>query len=449
MSNIIFLKNCPDYDENLIMNSLPNEFFNIIKPTDRVVLKPNWVKESHLRKKKKWEYVITHPVVLTAVIKKVLQFLQEGGGISIIDGPQTDSSFKKIIKRYPVNNWKEIANKQGVNLEIIDLREDEWIQKSDITISRKKLPGDPRGKVEINLFKEMSEFWGHVKSKRGYYGADYNLSETNRAHDGKNNIYRVSRTAIDADVFINLPKLKTHKKAGITCCLKNLVGINTYKNFLPHHSEGSPTEGGDQYPRTNLRTKIEGPLLAFLKQNVIHNTAFAKILQPFRKIGELVFGKTNKTLRSGNWYGNDTLWRTVLDLNKILFYANTNGTMRDDSFINAKKYIGIVDGILAGDGNGPLEPDPVEMGYILVGNNPVAIDCVCARLMGFDPMKIPSIKNAFSIQHYKIVGFSLNDIYLDFDSIKFNINSIPFEMVVRFEPYFGWKKHIEYQNNEL
>ncbi|MCV6004648.1 DUF362 domain-containing protein, partial [Escherichia coli] len=43
--------------------------------------------------------------------------------------------------------------------------------------------------------------------------------------------YLVSRDIIEADVVINLPKLKTHKKAGLTCALKNLIGINGNKEF--------------------------------------------------------------------------------------------------------------------------------------------------------------------------------------------------------------------------
>ena len=50
------------------------------------------------------------------------------------------------------------------------------------------------------------------------------------------------------DLFVNLPKLKTHKKTGITCSLKNFVGINGDKNWLPHHTEGVPANGGDEFP---------------------------------------------------------------------------------------------------------------------------------------------------------------------------------------------------------
>ena len=56
--------------------------------------------------------------------------------------------------------------------------------------------------------------------------------------------YLISRSAMDADVFINLPKLKTHKKVGVTLSLKNLVGINGDKNYLPHFCIGTPAEGG-------------------------------------------------------------------------------------------------------------------------------------------------------------------------------------------------------------
>jgi len=238
---------------------------------------------------------------------------------------------------------------KGVELQIIDLREDEWINEGDVTVSRKKLVGDPKGSTEVNLVSDLSEFHNHIKSKRGYYGADYNIKEVNKAHDGYNNLYRVSRSIIEANVFINIPKLKTHKKAGITCCLKNLVGINTYKNYLPHHSEGGPEDLGDQFPTNKIKTKIEGPVMAFIKQYVIQNTMMARIFKPFKRWSKNIFGDTNNTIRSGNWYGNDTVWRMILDLNKVLFYANYDGTIREDNWINTKNYIGIVDAILAGD----------------------------------------------------------------------------------------------------
>jgi Domain of unknown function (DUF362) len=134
--------------------------------------------------------------------------------------------------------WVEMGMRAGTQVDILDLRDDEWRTEHDVIVSRTKLPGDPRGSTECDL-TQFSEFVDHRPSAAGYFGADYNRQETNWAHSNGHHRYKVSRTVIESDVFINLPKLKTHKKAGITASLKNLVGINTYKNWLPHHTEGT------------------------------------------------------------------------------------------------------------------------------------------------------------------------------------------------------------------
>ena len=67
-------------------------------------------------------------------------------------------------------------------------------------------------------------------------------------HRGKHEVLRHHRV-FDADLLINLPKMKTHIKAGLTGALKNMVGINGHKEFLPHHLRGSSESGGDCYYR--------------------------------------------------------------------------------------------------------------------------------------------------------------------------------------------------------
>lgn len=441
--NVVIVSKITDYNINDIYVCLSDEIFATIKQTDKVIIKPNWVRHSHLGREGEWDYVITHPAVLTAVLIKVLEYVGSEGEIIICDAPQTDTNFQKLLSYYPVDLWISKAKEKNIPFSIIDLRDDEWKIKDGLIISRKKLPGDPKGSVEVNLNEKYSEFFNHQKSERGYYGADFNLNETNLAHDGTNNKYRVSRTVIEADVFINVPKLKTHKKGGITCCLKNLVGINTYKNFLPHHSEGSPAAKGDQFSKENLNSTIEGPLLAYLKQNILQNTSMAKVLAPIKKVGRGVFGDTEKVVRSGNWYGNDTLWRMVLDLNKVMFYSNEDGSLRAEGEINAKRYIGVVDGIVGGEGSGPLYPDRIETGFLVVGNNPVAIDSVCAVIIGFDPEKIPTIKNAFKIGNYQICNFKPENIEISFNKVIYSLKDFPKKEIVRYKPHFGWIGHIE------
>lgn len=442
MQHRVFI-NKSDYCVSSLLAALPDDLFVQLKPDDSVIIKPNWVMESHKSRVDEWEHVITHPAIITAVLHKIFKKLKGAGRVSIIDGPMTEASFEKIMSRYPVDEWKSLASYYEVAFEIIDLREHEWLTMNDITIQRKVLPGDPRGKVLVDLLENNSEFYGHKKSSRGYYGADYDRAETNIAHDGHRNLYSVSRTSIEADVFINMPKLKTHRKAGITCCLKNLVGINTYKNYLPHHSEGSPADGGDQFPCDNLNALIEGPLVGFLKQHCFRKPIVARCLSPLNTLGKKVFGDSSRVVRNGSWYGNDTVWRMILDLNKILLYANTNGTMRPGSLLNAKRYIGIVDAVIAGEGEGPLSPDPVELGYVVCGTNPVAIDATCAALMGFDPLKIPTIAKAFDVEHFPLCDFILENIEILINGMNYSIDNLPLAITRVLEPQYGWKGHIE------
>jgi hypothetical protein len=252
---------------------------------------------------------------------------------------------------------------------------------------------------------------------------------------------------LEADVFINLPKLKTHKKAGITCSLKNLVGINTYKNWLPHHTGGAPAEGGDQFPEKNMRSVAEGTFTRILYDFLAAKPQAAKILIPVKKLGKLVFGDTRKTIRSGSWYGNDTLWRMVLDLNKILFYANGDGNLRSDESVNKKRYISIVDAVVSGEGNGPDAPGRKDTGLIIFGTDPLEVDVVCARLMGFDWEKIPVIKNAFLLKNYKWSDSSYKDINVISSNQKFNmpLSRISSNVTFAFEPSAGWKGSIELQ----
>ncbi len=54
----------------------------------------------------------------------------------------------------------------------------------------------------------------------------------------------------------------------------------------------------------------------------------------------------------------------------------------------------VMDGTLCGNGAGPRTMIPIRKDLILAGADSVAIDAVAARLMGFDPMKIPYIRLA-------------------------------------------------------
>jgi uncharacterized protein (DUF362 family) len=52
----------------------------------------------------------------------------------------------------------------------------------------------------------------------------------------------------------------------------------------------------------------------------------------------------------------------------------------------------IADGIVAMEGNGPLNGTPRAMGKIVLADDPVAADATCTRLMGFEPSRIVHIR---------------------------------------------------------
>jgi len=56
--------------------------------------------------------------------------------------------------------------------------------------------------------------------------------------------------------------------------------------------------------------------------------------------------------------------------------------------------LAIVDGTVCGDGAGPRTMVPRIKNYLIAGYDQVAVDTVVAKLLGFDPLKLPAIKLA-------------------------------------------------------
>ena len=215
-------------------------------------------------------------------------------------------------------------------------------------------------------------------------------------HNEKTHEYLVPRTILDADVVINLPKLKTHRKVALTAALKNLVGINGHKDWLPHHRTGSLKENGDEYRDPSVVKRALTHL-----QEAIDRNPYSRI-NSVRRLAMRLGWRFNRSFGSdsfyeGSWYGNDTLWRTVLDLNRVLVYADQQGAIADDA---QRRCITFVDGIVAGEGEGPLEPSARRCGLLVGGINPLAVDAALATVIGFDYRKIPLVAGGFAVARF-------------------------------------------------
>jgi len=87
----------------------------------------------------------------------------------------------------------------------------------------------------------------------------------------------------------------------------------------------------------------------------------------------------------------------------------------------------IADGIVAMEGNGPLNGTARRLNRIILADDPVAADATCARLMGLDPGKITHIRVA--------AEFLGNSSDADIDQVgePVCIPATPFQVVPEFE----------------
>jgi len=134
---------------------------------------------------------------------------------------------------------------------------------------------------------------------------------------------RLPRTVLDADYFVNLPKIKTEGHVKVTLSIKNLFGVPQRRK------------------KSSLHSKL-GEILPYL----------AKVIR-----SDLI----------------------------------------------------VVDGIVAMEGNGPLIGTPRELGVVVGGVNPVSVDAVCSRMMGFDPREIGYLDaaNAMGLGEIDIDGIEV------------------------------------------
>jgi uncharacterized protein (DUF362 family) len=407
-------------------------------PERLIVLKPNWVQESHEFQRDVWIPVITHPVLIEAVLDSIARNIKGKATVVICDAPHAYAAFDCILKRGDLIQRLNVHRRKSaaLNIEVLDLRREITIRgKEEVILKIVRNKEDPRGYVAVNL--GTHSLFHNAKGEGRYYGAMTDTATVNMHHRGERQEYLLAGTPMHCDLFINLPKLKTHKKTGITCSLKNLVGINGDKNWLPHHTEGSPENGGDEFPKLAWSSSFESRVKKLIQQWVLR---FPHLLgTPYswvRKSGKAILGGSDRIIRNGNWEGNDTCWRMALDLNRALLYGGPDGSLQHGGPCRA--YLSIVDGLIGGEGNGPLCPDPVTSGFVVAGADPASVDLVAAQLIGFNFEKLPIVKQAFAPHSLPITEKSPESVTVfDLDAQK-ECFALSLEPFCCFKPHFGW-----------
>ncbi len=428
-----------------------NPFKELIKPGEKVVINPNFVISYHPLGKDLFS-IITHPSILRVIVDYAFIALKGEGEIIIADAPQMDCNWNELMNALCIDSIQEFYQKEfNFVVKCIDLRNFELIdnRKKAYFENRRQLPGDPLGDAIINLGRN-SEFYG--LPSENYYGADLNRDVTIQHHNNETQEYCLSKTILTADTIIFVPKMKVHKKVGVTLNIKGLVGINTNKNYLIHYRVGTPSQGGDQLPDgqpkfDNLMIKAQRFLydkaLAKMSKtgDFIYKIAlggYNKFIKPFKKVSE-----DTLTVDSGNWHGNDSAWRMAADLAKILYFYDINGNKHNHQL---RKMFCIVDGIIGGENVGPLLPDENYSGALVIGSNPFAGDIITTRLMGYDYKKIKQF-NIIENENWNFGIRSHQDIqvYFNGDVIEGEqfFNSLTNKKIFAYKPHPGWIGTVE------
>lgn len=310
-------------------------------------------------------------------------------------------------------------------------------------------------------------FFDDKEKNKKYRIPNYNYKKVVAHHSGEIQEYMINSEVLEADVIINLPKPKTHRKNGYTGALKNFVGINYSKEYLPHHTEGDIKSGGDEYNTFSVFKYISSKLRLYIDINrtIINNGQksnnfrFRKKLHRYMwklyifclKLDKYLLRILNQPCENyvieGTWYKNDTLWRTVLDLNYIINYAKLNGSLSD---LKQRTIIHIGDMIISGEGEGPMSPEPKKQNMLLFSDNAVEFDCILTKIMGFDYKSFKGLINAIDSEvlfNKKYSEITVQSNYIHWNKMLSSINFLG--TVTSFIPAKGWRGHVEIKDGNL
>jgi uncharacterized protein (DUF362 family) len=422
-----------------------NPLGEVIREGDTVLLKPNMVLHENVIRRNGTDCLITHPSVVRAVADYAAIALKGSGRIVIGDAPIQTCDFETLVREQGYLELVSFYRQQGLAVSLHDFRLFKSVLRAGLVVNKLN-DHDQMANYTVVDLGEGSEFHGMAEERyRKLRVTNYDPDRMLEHHNSRKNEYLVPNIILAADVVINMPKPKTHKKAGVTIALKNLVGITGHKDWLPHHSQGSLSEKGDEYPH---RSWLKGTKVLLQEQIDKASIAGKYPLAVGLKGAQAGFRLLDKLLskdgvNDGNWFGNDTIWRTIIDLNKVLLYADKQGVLQDTP---QRRVMVVGDMIVSGEKEGPLLPSPKEVGVIGVGTDFVTFDAACATLMGFQVGKIPSVANAGKLARYPLAPpgessrvIRSNDHFWD----NKRPEEIHKECTLGYAPSKGWLGHIE------
>jgi len=389
----------------------------------KVLLKPNWV--LHTKRASDILCLHTHDNFLLAALEIILE--KKPAKVTIGDAPIQGCDWDKMISKEFQNRIQELSKTYSVPIEIKDFRRKTFDLVKNNPIEERLSLSEY---VIFDLGKESLLEPISTNDKNIFRVTDYDPDRLAESHTKGKHQYCITKELFDADLVISMPKIKTHQKTGITGALKNLVGLNGDKDFLPHHRIGGTGFGGDCYPGKNyLRLWSE------LAKDQANRNQGKRSFWIWTKVCSILWRltKTQKTHHlAAGWFGNDTTWRMVMDLNKIALFGKKDGSLGKEP---QRELYSLCDGIIGGQGDGPLQPQPLPLGIICFANHSGLTDICMATLMGFDFRKIPLLAKVNESINLGEIRVSQNNCEIHLDELK--------DQEIDTKPSPGWVEHLK------
>lgn len=369
-----------------------------------LMIKPNWVR--HELSESDYLCLRTNDRFLLCVLEEFLNL--QPSKVLIADAPVQGCDWDRMISKEFISEIAVLSGKYDIPIIVKDLR------RTVTSNDGKEIKTELRPISDYVLFDlGSSSYLEPITSDDNKFRVTcYDPDRMAEVHRPGIHKYCIAKDVFEYDIIVTIPKLKTHRMAGMTNALKLLVGINGDKDYLPHHRIGSLEEGGDNYKDKSIKRTLAN--LMTDESNRHRGTVYGSLLG---KVGGKLWAMSkpdSATMMNAGWYGNDTIWRTVMDIDTIALFGDKQGRLHEEQ---QRSLFIIMDGVIGGQGDGPLHPDPSPLGVIAVSNCPYLMDVVAGELYHLKYNRIPLLNQARKIVNNKDYNLSVNQIPVSLDDI--------------------------------
>jgi hypothetical protein len=252
---------CSHDELDSYISAVANTFFcDQILYGKKILIKPNFVRD--FRNTDDSVCLTTNFNLIYIILKKILK--KRPASIIVGDAPIQGADWEKMVSPYFLNEIDRLSLEFNIPISVLDFRRT-ILNKNKNFVTKEKKPLNDY--VIFDLGKKS--FLEPISNAQGRFRVtDYDPDRLCESHGLGYHKYCITKELFDADVVLSLPKLKTHQKTGLTCALKNLVGLIGDKDYLPHHRIGGTGFGGDCYPGKNYLRRFSEFFLDKANKNI-------------------------------------------------------------------------------------------------------------------------------------------------------------------------------------